>query len=117
MTRLAIGGETRLLVVRVRCRLVVRKMTACACRRCPRVLTVRMTKSAVGDRMLAVQRKDQAVIERRPLPTTSRCTMTGLAVSRETGLLVIRIGRALIIRQVTPRTGRRCSRVLTIGMT
>ena len=117
MTGLAVGGEPGLLVIGIGRRLIIRQVTACTGGRGSRVLTVGMTESAVGDGMLATQRKDQAVIERRPLPTAGRSSMTGRAVGGEPGLLVIGIGRRLIIRQVTACTGRRGSRVLAVGMT
>ena len=117
MTGRAVGGEPGLLVIGIGRRLIIRQVTACTGGRGSRVLAVGMTESAVGDGMLAAQRKDQAVIERRPLPTAGRSSMTRRAVGRETGLLVIGIGRALIIRQVTACTGGRCSRVLAVGMT
>ena len=57
------------------------------------------------------------MIESRSLPTTRRRAVTTFAVRGESSLLVIRIRRALIIRQVTTRAIRRSTRVLPACVT
>ena len=117
VARLAVGRESRLLVVRIGGGVIVRSVAVDAARWGSRVLAIRMTQAAIGDPVLTVERPHQVVIEGGSQPARGGNSVAGLTVGRETRLLVVRIVGGLIVGQVAAGTGRGRSRVLAIRMT
>jgi hypothetical protein len=116
MAGLTVGGKSRLVMVRIGCPIVIRMMaidTACGC---PAVSSIGMTQTAVGCPVLSSKRPDQAVLERRPLPTVRRHSVTNRTGVGKLSPLVIWVRGSQIVLLVTSRTFRRGACVLTVAM-
>jgi hypothetical protein len=116
VTGVAGGGETRRFVVRIRCGVVVVEMAGGAVLRRAGEPVVDVALRASDGRVLTRQRElgGRFVIELRALPLRRRVArFTG---SREPGRLVVRIRGAVVSSEVTRRTLRRQSRVLTVDV-
>ncbi len=117
MTRLAIGREPCLLMVRVSGLVVVGLVAIDTVSGSPCVPTIGMTQTAIGGLMLPVQRPNQVVIQRRPSPTIGGCAMARLAVGRESCLLMVRVSGLVEIGLVAIDTVSVCAGEPAVGMT
>ena len=104
---LTIGPESRLLMVWIPGAIVVVTMTRDAIGGCTRELVVGVALCAVGRTVLPQKWKDPIVVERGALPLVRRGAVTRLTIDSETGLLMIGVGGAIVVVPVASDAVRR----------
>ena len=103
---LAIGGEFRRRMVRIGGLVVIRRMTARTSIRRVGIVAVMAGVAILGNRgVRAIQRIKTIVVECRRHPGS--LIVAALAIGREFRRRVVRIGRLVVIRRMTARTGVR----------
>ena len=106
----ALLRKARLRMVRIRCAVIVRLMARFAGRRQSCVHIVRMARRALHARVHTRQRElGGAVVERCTRPGGRG--VAGRTLLRQVCLHVVRIGCAIVVREMTRLAGRRQSRI------
>lgn len=111
----AIGGEAGCLVIRIAGSVVIIEVTGCTGAGETAVLIVDVALRAIGGRVRSKEREPGVrVVEHRSAPLNSG--VANRAVTRETSRLVVRIGGAVIVVEVTAGTHLGGTGILVAGM-